>query len=95
MIVYHSQHDREQKKMPATEIAVTSLGKVGDKTLLVPTGQQGATLAHVQDWVTAKLKAKASVKDISTSVLVKGIKQWAVYEEKSGSKTKLTVFKIT
>ena len=81
--------------MPATELAVTSLGKVGDKDLLVPTGKQGVTFPHVQDWVTAKLKAKISVKDISTLVLVKGIKQWAVYEEKSGSKSSRTVFKIT
>ena len=81
--------------MPATELVVTSLGTMGGKELLNPTGQQGNTLPHVQDWVTAKLKAKASVKDISTSVLVKGIKQWAVFEEKSGSKTIRTVFKIT
>ena len=81
--------------MPATELVVTSLGTVGDKELLVPTGQQGHTLAHVQDWVTAKLTAKKSVKDISTSVLVKGIKQWAVFEEKVGSKKVRTVFKIT
>ena len=81
--------------MPATELFVTSLGKVGEKELLIPTGQQGNTFAHVQDWVTAKLKAKKPVKDISTSVLVKGIKQWSVFEEKSGSKTIRTVFKIT
>lgn len=81
--------------MPATELVVTSFGKVGDKELLVPTGQQGRTFAHVQDWLTEKLKTKTSVKDISTFVLVKGIKQWAVYEEKSGSKTSRTVFKIT
>ena len=81
--------------MPATEIVVTSLGRVGDKELLVPTGQQGQTFAHVQDWVTDKLKAKAAMKDISTQVLVKGIKQWAVFEEKSGSKKVRTVFKIT
>jgi hypothetical protein len=81
--------------MPATELAVTSLGTVGGKELLIPTGQHGATLPHVQDWVTAKLKAKTPVKDISTSVLVKGIKQWAVFEEKAGSKTIRTVFKIT
>lgn len=81
--------------MPATELVVTSLGKVGDKTLLVPTGKEGSTFAHVQDWLTEKLKSETSVKDISTSVLVKGIKQWAVYQEKSGSKAVLTVFKIT
>ena len=81
--------------MPATEIAVTSAGKVGDKEMLIPTGQQGDALPHVQDWVTAKLKAKVSVKDISTAVLVKGIKQWAVFEQKSGSKTIRTAFKIT
>lgn len=81
--------------MPATELFVTSMGVVGDKELLVPTGKQGSTYPHVQDWVTAKLKIKTSVKDISTLVLVKGIKQWAVYEEKSGSKKIRTVFKIT
>jgi len=81
--------------MPATEIVVTSLGKVGDKELLVPTGQEGSSFAHVQDWVTTKLKGKTAVKDISTSVLVKGIKQWAVFEQKSGSRKILTVFKIT
>lgn len=81
--------------MPATELVVTSVGIVGDKELLVPTGKQGSTYPHVQDWVTAKLRAKTAVKDISTLVLVKGIKQWAVYEEKSGSKTIRTVFKIT
>lgn len=81
--------------MPATELVVTSAGKVGAKEMLIPTGQQRAVLPHVQDWVTAKLKARVSVKDISTAVLVKGIKQWAVYEEKSGSKTIRTVFKIT
>jgi hypothetical protein len=81
--------------MPATELVVTSVGIVGDKELLVPTGKQGSTYPHVQDWVTGKLRAKTAVKDISTLVLVKGIKQWAVYEEKSGSKTIRTVFKIT
>lgn len=81
--------------MPATEILVTSLGKVGDKELLVPTGKEGSSFAHVQDWLTTKLKAKTSVKDISTLVLVKGIKQWAVFEEKSGSRTIRTVFRIT
>ena len=81
--------------MPATEIVVTSLGKVGEKELLVPTGQEGSSFAHVQDWVTTKLKGKTAVKDISTSVLVKGIKQWAVFEQKSGSRKILTVFKIT
>jgi hypothetical protein len=81
--------------MPATEIAVTSMGKVAGKELLVPTGKEGTTLPHIQDWITAKLKAKKPVKDVSTLVLVKGIKQWAVFEEKSGGKTALTVFKIT
>jgi hypothetical protein len=59
------------------------------------TGKQGLTFPHVQDWVTGKLKAKTPVKDISTAVLIKGIKQWAVFEEKSGSKKIRTVFKIT
>lgn len=81
--------------MPATEITVTSAGTMGDKTLLVPVGQPGTTYPHVQDWLTAKRKTKTSVKDVSTRVLVKGIKQWAAYEEKAGSKTVLTVFKIT
>ena len=81
--------------MPATELIVTSMGSVAGKELLVPTGKEGVVFPHVQDWVTAKLKAKKPVKDVSTAVLVKGIKQWAVYEEKSGSKTVRTVFKIT
>ena len=81
--------------MPATEISVTAAGTVGGKTMLIPTGKQGVALPHVQDWVTAKLKAKISVKDVSTAYLVKGIKQWTVFEEKSGSKTIQTVFKIT
>jgi len=81
--------------MPATEIKVTSAGIVAGKELLVPTGEQGATLPHVQDWVTSRLKAKSPVKDVSALVLVKGIKQWAVYEEKTGSKKTRTVFKIT
>jgi hypothetical protein len=81
--------------MPATELFVTSMGSVAGKELLVPTGKEGHHFPHVQDWVTAKLKAKKPVKDISNLVLVKGIKQWAVYEEKSGSKPIRTVFKIT
>ena len=43
----------------------------------------------------AKLKAKQPVKDVSNTVLVKGIKQWSAYEEKAGGKKVLTVFKIT
>jgi hypothetical protein len=68
---------------------------VGDKELLLPTGQRGVALSHVQDWVTARQKARVTVKDISNLVLVKGIKQWVVYEEKSGSKKVRTVFQIT
>ena len=49
----------------------------------------------MQDWLTEKRKTKAAVKDISTQVLVKGIKQWTVFEEKRGAATVLTVFKIT
>ena len=74
--------------MPATEIEVTSAGMVAGKELLLPSGKQGSTLPHVQDWVTARLKAKSPVKDVSNQVLVKGIKQWAVYEEKVGARTK-------
>jgi len=81
--------------MPATELKVTSAGIVAGKELLIPTGEQGATMPHVQDWVTSKLKAKSAIKDISASVLVKGIKQWAAYEEKVGSRKTRTVFKIT
>jgi hypothetical protein len=81
--------------MPATEIEVTSAGSVAGKELLLPTGKHGDTLPHLQDWVTAKLKAKTPVKDVSNSVLVKGIKQWTVFEEKAGARMKRTVFKIT
>jgi hypothetical protein len=83
------------KKMPATELTVTSAGNVAGKEMLIPTGQEGAYFAHIQDWLTAKLKAKKTVQDVSTQVLVKGVKQWAAYEEKTGSKTVRTVFKIT
>lgn len=71
------------------------MGSVAGKELLIPTGKEGTVFPHVQDWVTAKLKAKKPVKDVSNQVLVKGIKQWAVYEEKAGAKTIRTVFKIT
>jgi hypothetical protein len=81
--------------MPATELKVTSAGMVAGKELLIPTGEQGATMPHVQDWGTSKLKAKSAIKDVSSSVLVKGIKQWAAYEEKLGSRKTRTVFKIT
>lgn len=81
--------------MPATEIEVTSAGQVAGKALLLPTGVQGPVLPHIQDWVSAKLKAKTPVKDVSNTVLVKGIKQWAVFEEKRGGKVVRTVFKIT
>lgn len=81
--------------MPATEIKVTAAGMVAGKELLIPTGEQGSTLPHVQDWVTSRLKARSPVKDVSASVLVKGLKQWAAYEEKVGSRKIRTVFKIT
>ncbi|MBI3228611.1 MAG: hypothetical protein HYZ45_00010 [Burkholderiales bacterium] len=81
--------------MPATELKVTSAGTVAGKELLIPTGEQGTTMPHVQDWVTGRLKAKSPVKDVSSTVLVKGIKQWAAYEEKVGGKKIRTVFKIT
>ncbi|MEY2860928.1 MAG: hypothetical protein RL032_1308 [Pseudomonadota bacterium] len=81
--------------MPATEISVTSMGTVAGKELLVPTGKEGPVLPHLQDWVTAQLKAKKPVKDVSNLVLVKGIKQWAAFDGKSGGKVIRTVFKIT
>jgi hypothetical protein len=81
--------------MPATELTVTSSGTVAGLELLIPTGKEGPVMPHLQDWITAKLKARVNVKDISKQVLVKGIKQWAVFEEKSGGRTIRTVFKIT
>lgn len=81
--------------MPATEILVTSAGSIAGKEMLIPTGKVGVHYAHIQDWLTVQLKAKKAVKDVSTQVLVKGIKQWAVYEGKAGPKTIRTVFKIT
>ena len=83
------------KKMPATEITVTSAGKVAGMEMLIPTGQEGAYFSHLQDWLTPKLQSKKAIRDVSAQVLVKGIKQWAAYEEKAGSKRVLTVFKIT
>ena len=81
--------------MPATEITVTSAGTVAGKEMLIPTGQEGPVLAHVQDWLSAKIKSKTAVKDVSATVLVKGTKQWAAFEEKVGTKKVRTVFKIT
>ena len=81
--------------MPATELFVTASTKVAGLELLTPTGEQGLVYPHVQDWVTAQLKNKMPVKDISASVLVKGIKQWSVFEQKKAGKIIRTVFKIT
>ena len=81
--------------MPATEITVTPAGTVAGKEMLIPTGKEGPLLPHLQDWLSTKIKSKTAIKDVSASVLVKGIKQWAAYEEKAGSKKVLTVFKIT
>jgi hypothetical protein len=81
--------------MPSTLITVSSSGTVAGKEMLIPVGPEGAHYAHIQDWLTAQLKAKKAVKDVSNQVLVKGIKQWAAYEQKAGSKTVRTVFKIT
>jgi hypothetical protein len=81
--------------MPATELFVTSSGNVGGLELLTPTGEHGLVYPHVQDWITAQLKRKTPVKDISASVLVKGIKQWSVFEQKKAGKVNRTVFKIT
>lgn len=81
--------------MPATELKVTAAGQVNGLALLMPTGQEGPVLPHVQDWVTAQLKSKKPVKDISSQVLVKGIKQWTVFEQKIKGQTVRTVFKIT
>jgi hypothetical protein len=81
--------------MPATEIQYKSGGVVAGKELLIPTGQEGGLIPHIQDWVTAQLKSGKPIKDISSEVLVKGIKQWAAYESKNGSQKVRTVFKIT
>ena len=81
--------------MPATEIEVAEAGRVAGNALLVPTGKQGVTYAHLQNWLTPRQKAKTAIKDVSKLVLVKGIKQWAVFEEKSGARMVRTVFKIT
>lgn len=81
--------------MPATELTVTAAGKVAGKDMLIPTGPEGTCYPRLQDWLTAKLKAKKAMKDVTNQVLVKGIKQWAVFEEKAGGKVVRTVFKIT
>jgi hypothetical protein len=81
--------------MPATQINVNSAGTIAGKEMLVPADPEGAHYAHIQDWLTAQLKTTKAVKDVSNQVLVKGIKQWAAYEYKSGGKTVRTVFKIT
>lgn len=67
---------------------------MGGKLLLVPCAPDGPTYAHVQDWVGAQPKG-LRCKDISATVLVKGIKQWAAYQTTIGAKPVRTVFKIT
>ena len=81
--------------MPATELTVTPAGQVAGKHLLIPSGPEGTFYPHIQDWVTAQRKAGKVVRDVSSEVLVKGIKQWAAYEHKAGGKMVRTVFKIT
>lgn len=81
--------------MPATELTVTPAGQVAGKHLLIPGGPEGTCYPHIQDWVTAQRKAGKVVRDVSSEVLVKGIKQWAAYEFKASGKTVRTVFKIT
>ena len=81
--------------MPATLLTVTAAGQVNGLALLIPTGPEGPVYAHVQDWVTAQRQLKKPVKDISAKVLIKGIKQWAVFEQRQGAGTVRTVFKIT
>lgn len=81
--------------VPATELTVQAAGTLAGKTLLLPVSAPGQTYAHVQDWLTEKRKTKAAVKDVSNQVLVKGIKQWTVFEEERGASTVRTVFKIT
>lgn len=74
---------------------MTVAGQVNGLALLIPTGPPGPVYAHVQDWVTAQRQLKRPVKDISAKVLVKGMKQWAVFEQRQGAETVRTVFKIT
>lgn len=74
---------------------MTAAGHVNGLALLIPTGPPGPVYAHVQDWVTAQRQLKKPVKDISAKVLVKGMKQWAVFEQRQGAETVRTVFKIT
>jgi len=81
--------------LPATLLTVTAAGQVNRLTLLIPSGPPGPVYAHVQDWVTAQRQLKKPVKDISAKVLVKGMKQWAVFEQRQGAETIRTVFKIT
>jgi hypothetical protein len=58
-------------------------------------GEPGVSYTHAQDWLTEQRKTKGVVKDISMLVLVKGIKQWAVFEVKRQGVSVRTVFKIT
>jgi hypothetical protein len=81
--------------LPATQLTVIAAGHVNGLALLIPTGPPGPVYAHVQDWVTAQRQLKRPVKDISAKVLVKGMKQWAVFEQRQGAETVRTVFKIT
>ena len=82
--------------MPATELFVTSShGKFNGKDLLIPTGAKGSIFPHVQDWVSGKIRAGISVRDVTTLVHVQGIQQWAAYEETVGQDIMRTIFEIT
>jgi hypothetical protein len=81
--------------MPATEIVTTVVGTYAGKEVHAPTGWKGQTFSGVHDWVAGKRTAGITVRDVSSSVLVKGASQWAAYEEKVGSDTLLTIFEVT
>ena len=85
--------------MPATEIVTTIIGKSAGKDIHKPTGQTGNTFPTVFDWIAGKKKVGIQVSDVTSTVLVVGIKRnghhWAAYEEMVGTVPLLTIFEIT
>jgi hypothetical protein len=53
--------------MPATEIVTTVVGTYAGKEVHAPTGWKGQTFPSAHDWVTGKLNAGITVKDVSSS----------------------------
>lgn len=80
--------------MPITELVTKSLGRWGGKEILDPTGSTGSTHASVGDWLLQKQAARVPVYDVTSTVVVRSVDQWAAFEERHSSGVIQTVFRI-